>query len=243
MMIGGRCMFEVKAVKKITVTEQIMEQIAGLITSGQLLPGVQLPNERDLADKFQVTRGRVREALRALSLVGLITIKAGEGSFVNEKWVPLSSETIVWMYHSEIHNLDEVYAARRLIESEVYLTAASHATEEEIAHLNSLLQLLAQSKDDINPTAFLDLLDKFDLYMGDISRNGIYAKLMQTIVHLRRETSLKLLSVPGAIHNSVEMRSSLMQSFLSKDPKKIKDTLKSFFKNSKQFYDSIIRKS
>jgi GntR family transcriptional repressor for pyruvate dehydrogenase complex len=236
-------MFEVKAVKKITVTEQIMEQIAGLITSGQLPPGEQLPNERDLAEKFQVTRGRVREALRALSLVGLITIKAGEGSFVNEKWVPLSSETIIWMYHSEIHNLDEVYAARRLIESEVYLTAAAHATEEEKAHLHAILQLIIQAKADNNPSAFLDLLDTFDLYMGDISRNGIYAKLMQTIVHLRRETSLKLLNVPGAIENSVEMRSSLLKSFDSKDLKIVKDALKAFFKNSKQFYDNIIRKS
>jgi GntR family transcriptional repressor for pyruvate dehydrogenase complex len=236
-------MFEIKAVKKITVTEQIMEQIAGLITSGLLSPGEQLPNERDLAEKFQVTRGRVREALRALSLVGLITIKAGEGSFVNEKWMPLASETIIWMYHSEIHNLDEVYAARQLIESEVYLTAASNATNEEKAHLHAILQLIAEAKGVTNPSAFLDLLDTFDLYMGDISRNGIYAKLMQTIVHLRRETSLKLLNVPGAIENSMEMRSSLLKSFDSSDQKIVKDALKAFFKNSKQFYDNIIRKS
>jgi GntR family transcriptional repressor for pyruvate dehydrogenase complex len=236
-------MFDLKPVKKITVTEQIMEQIAGLITSGQLSPGEQLPNERDLAEKFQVTRGRVREALRALSLVGLITIKAGEGSFVNEKWVTFSSETIIWMYHSEIHNLDEVYAARQLIESEVYLTAASHATEAEKSHLHAILQLIIQAKADYNPPAFLDLLDTFDLYMGDISRNGIYAKLMQTIVHLRRETSLKLLNVPGAIENSVEMRSSLLKSFDFKDLKIVKEALKAFFKNSKQFYDNIIRKS
>jgi GntR family transcriptional repressor for pyruvate dehydrogenase complex len=235
-------MLEIKAVKKITVTEQIMEQIGSLITSGQLPPGEQLPNERDLAEKFQVTRGRVREALRALSLVGLITIKAGEGSFVNERLVPLASETIIWMYHSEIHNLDEVYAARQLIESEVYLTAASHATDEEKAHLHEILQLISVAKDTHNPPEFLDLLDTFDLYMGDISRNGIYAKLMQTIVHLRRETSLKLLNVPGAIENSVEMRSSLLNSFDSKDLKIVKEALKAFFKNSKQFYDNIIKK-
>ncbi|WP_258171275.1 FadR/GntR family transcriptional regulator [Paenibacillus sp. R14(2021)] len=57
-----------KAVRKITVTEQIMEQIAELITSGQLQPGEQLPTERDLAVQLGVTRGRVREALRATRL-------------------------------------------------------------------------------------------------------------------------------------------------------------------------------
>jgi DNA-binding FadR family transcriptional regulator len=243
MMIGGRCMFEVKAVKKITVTEQIMEQIAGLITSGQLIPGEQLPNERDLAEKFQVTRGRVREALRALSLVGLITIKAGEGSFVNEQMVPLPAETIIWLFHSEIHNLDEVYAARQLIESEVYLSAASLATKEDHTYLQNILRSLRQTMKRADPAAFLDELDAFDLYMGDISGNRIYAKLMQTIVHLRRETSLRLLHVPGAIESSVEMRSSLLQSIQSKNMKLVKETIQAFFRNSKRFYDNIIGKS
>jgi hypothetical protein len=66
---------------------------------------------------------------------------------------------------------------------------------------------------------------------------------MQTIVHLRRETSLKLLSVPGAIESSLEMRSSLLEAFHSKNPKIVKEALKSYFKNSKRFYDNIIRKS
>ncbi|WJH33144.1 GntR family transcriptional regulator [Paenibacillus sp. CC-CFT747] len=60
-------MVQIKSVKRITVTEQIMEQIVQLIRSGELQAGQQLPNERDLAEQFGVTRGRVREALRALS--------------------------------------------------------------------------------------------------------------------------------------------------------------------------------
>src|SRR4051794_16076813 len=98
-------MAHIKAIKKMTITEQIMEQIAGLIRSGELIPGEQLPNERVLAEQFGVTRGRVREALRALSLIGLITIKAGEGSFVNKQEMPIPPETIVWMFHNELHNL------------------------------------------------------------------------------------------------------------------------------------------
>ncbi|MBW7458059.1 FadR/GntR family transcriptional regulator [Paenibacillus sepulcri] len=236
-------MFEVNPVKKVTVTEQIMEQIAGLITTGQLRPGEQLPNERDLAEKFKVTRGRVREALRALSLVGLITIKAGEGSFVNEQMVPLPAETIIWLFHSEIHNLDEVYAARQLIESEVYLAAAVLAKEEDYAYLQGLLTTLSKSIKKADPAVFLDGLDTFDLYMGDICGNRIYAKLMQTIVHLRRETSLRLLRVPGAIENSVEMRSALLKSCQSKDMALVKESVEAFFLNSRRFYDNIIAKS
>lgn len=236
-------MLDIKAVKKVTVTEQIMEQIASIITSGQLKPGDQLPNERDLAEQFQVTRGRVREALRALSLVGLLTIKAGEGSFVNEQQAPLTPETITWMFYSEINNLDEVYAARKLIESEVYLTAASKATQAEQDHLVQILDALVQAKNQQNPAEFLDLLDQFDIYMGEICGNRIYAKLMQTVVHLRRETSLKLLKVPGAIESSMEIRLALMHAIQSKDKKLVKDSVHAFFEKSKKFYDNIIGKA
>lgn len=233
-------MYDIRAVKRVTVTEQIMEQIAQLITSGQIEPGKKLPNERELAEQFKVTRGRVREALRALSLIGLITIKPGEGTFVKEQEVNLPAQTITWMFHNELHNLDEVYAARKLIESEVYLTASASATSEQYAALDQMLQSITHAQESESAKQFLDLLDAFDLYMGKICGNLIYGKLMQTIVHLRRETSLKLLNVPGAIEQSVNSRSRLLDAFKSKDPENIKKSVDSFFDKSKEFYDSII---
>lgn len=235
-------MVEVKAVKRVTVTEQVMEQIAQLIISGQIGPGEKLPNEREFAELFQVTRGRVREALRALSLLGLITIKAGEGSFVNPREIPLSSEAITWMFHNELHNLDEVYAARKLIESEIYLTAARQINREHQAKLDQLFAAIEQAKDQGSPQIFVNALDEFDLYMGEMSGNSIYTKLMQTIVHLRRETSLKLLNVPGAIENSVKNRQALMQAIQSEKPELVRKAVNQFFTDSKKFYDRIIAK-
>lgn len=233
--------FEVKPVKKVTVTEQIMEQIAELITSGQIRAGDKLPNERDLAERFQVTRGRVREALRALSLVGLITIKAGEGSYVNRQESPISSDTITWLFHNEIHNLDEIYMARKLIESEIYITAAANATNEHINQLIGMITRLKNAENSSDPEQFLQLLDQFDLYMGQISDNRIYNKLMQTIVHLRRETSLKLLSVPGAIAKSIETRSIILEALKTRDTAAVKQAIDNFFSSSRQFYNNIMK--
>lgn len=234
-------MLDLKAVKKVTLTEQIMEQIAGLITSGQLQAGQQLPNERDLAAQLKVTRGRVREALRALSLVGLVTIKAGEGSFVNEPKVSFSSETITWMFHSEIHNLDEVFAARKLIESEVYLLACEKVTAAEHADILKLLDRLIQAKNHQDPVEFIAVLDDFDKYMGTICGNQIYVKLMQTVIYLRYESNLKLLQVPGAIENSVEIRRNLVKAMQAQDKKAAKEAIDLFFKKSKRFYDTILK--
>ncbi|MBO9610055.1 MAG: FadR family transcriptional regulator [Paenibacillaceae bacterium] len=234
-------MVQWERIKRTTVTEQIMEQIAHLITAGQLKAGDKLPNERELAATLQVTRGRVREALRALSLVGLITIKAGDGSYVNEQEVPLAEDTIVWMFHNEIHNLEEVYAARKLIESEVYLTAVGRLSPEQLAQLAAIFARLQEAMPNSSPEQHLKLLDEFDLLIGECCGNAIYFKLMQTIVHLRRETSRKLLQVPGAVETSVKSRSALLGALQAADAKRMKAAAAEFFKTSQAFYESLAR--
>jgi GntR family transcriptional repressor for pyruvate dehydrogenase complex len=230
---------KIEAVKKVTVTEQIMEKIADLITTGQLKPGEKLPNERELATQLGVTRGRVREALRALSLVGLITIKAGEGSFVTEREMPIAADTIVWMFHNELHNIDEVYAARKLIESEIYLTAAKNITEEQLRQLEAKMEVITRLREPFSTETVLQYLDDLDGYIGEICGNRIYVKLMQTIIHLRRETSLKVLQVPGAVENSIKTRTALIEALKSGDQKKVKKAVDDFFKSSKKLYESI----
>ncbi|RAP76081.1 FadR/GntR family transcriptional regulator [Paenibacillus montanisoli] len=232
-------MIQIEPVKRLTVTEQIMEQIAQLITNGHLQPGEQLPNERELAERFGVTRGRVREALRALALIGLITIKAGEGSFVNLQEEPIPPDTIAWMFHREKHNLDEVYAARQLIETEVYLSAAGQLSDEDLAALERKLAHMTASV-QLDAEAFLQLLDDFDLRIGERCDNRIYHKLMQMMIHLRRETSLKLLSVPGAKENSVKQRSAILSALASRNKKQLNAALKGLFVTSKQFYADIL---
>lgn len=225
-----------KAIKKITVTEQIMEQIASLIISGELQPGEKLPPERDLAVRLGVTRGRIREALRALSLVGLVTIKAGEGTFVTRMETPLPAETIIWMFHQEIENLVEVYAARKLIESEVYLSAFERLEAHDYDQLESMLNDFAALAGSASPEQLTDALDQIDLYVGERCGNRIYAKLMQTIVHLRRPTSMKILASPDAAKTAVEGRRNVIRKMKDTNKQAVADALNDFFSTSLRFY-------
>lgn len=230
-------MVKINPIKKVTVTEQVMEQIASWITSNELKSGDKLPNERLLAQEFGVNRGRIRESLRALALIGLITIKPGEGSFVSKSESPIPAETIGWMYYNEIDNLDEIYAARKLIESEVFLEAAKLMSSEEMSTLETILnQLISLSITDENIQAFQQLLDEFDLHLGLCSGNKIYNKLMQTIVHLRHESMLKILNIPGAWENSIICRTKLVTAIKDNDFELVKEAINLNFTRAKQFY-------
>jgi DNA-binding FadR family transcriptional regulator len=78
-------------IKSTRIYEEIVRQVKQLIGEGRLKSGDRLPPERDLAEKFMVSRTSVREALRALQSRGLIEIRAGEGTFIRD----VSVETLI----------------------------------------------------------------------------------------------------------------------------------------------------
>ncbi|WAA10165.1 FadR/GntR family transcriptional regulator [Fervidibacillus albus] len=68
--------------KQTKVYLEIVKQIKNIIDEHQLSPGGKLPSERELAEQLQAGRSSVREALRALELLGLIETRRGEGTFI-----------------------------------------------------------------------------------------------------------------------------------------------------------------
>ena len=96
---------------KITLTEQVMQQLASKIISGELKPGEKLPPERDLAEMLQVSRSRVREALRALSLIGLVSIRPGGGTYVGNHIDQMPEETVIWLFRQQVNNYSDIYEA------------------------------------------------------------------------------------------------------------------------------------
>src|SRR4030095_13840330 len=83
------------------IYEEIVRQVKQMIAEGRLKSGDRLPPERDLAEKFVVSRTSVREALRALESLGLIEIRPGEGTFVREMSVESLIEPLALVMASQ----------------------------------------------------------------------------------------------------------------------------------------------
>src|SRR6266852_3577595 len=112
---GDRPM-ELEPIKSTRIYEEIVRQIKTMITEGRLKSGDQLPPERDLAEKFLVSRTSVREALRALESLGLIEIRPGEGTFVREVSIEALIEPLALVMASQRGAIAELFEARRLLE-------------------------------------------------------------------------------------------------------------------------------
>src|SRR5438046_9612667 len=100
-------------IKSTRIYQEIVRQVKAMIAEGRLKSGDQLPPERDLAEKFVVSRTSVREALRALESLGLIEIRPGEGTFVREVSIDALVEPLALLLPSHREAIVELLDARR----------------------------------------------------------------------------------------------------------------------------------
>ena len=111
-------------VKNLKIYELVMEQIKDLVKKGQLMSGDKLPSERELCEKLEVSRSSVREALKALQMLGLIESKHGEGNFIKENFEDSLLEPLSIVFLLLGSKNEEVLELRRVIEPEIAALAA-----------------------------------------------------------------------------------------------------------------------
>lgn len=117
-----------------------MAHITDQILSGQVRPGDRLPPERELAQQLGISRGAVREAVRALQAQGLVTSQVGHtgGTRIASGQGESFGRTLRLHLALQSVSHDELTDTRVLLEREAVGTAASSATPEELAHLARL---------------------------------------------------------------------------------------------------------
>ena len=172
------------------LSEQIIERILDMIKDNKLRPGDRLPPERVLAEQMGVSRSSLREALKALALMKIITHRQGSGTYITSLEPQLlitRFDFIVLLDDSTYHTLFE---ARKAIEAGITEIAAERITDCEILELKKWQQYSINFID--NSEEFL----KADLEMHDLickaTGNTILQKIMASLVklgiHSRRRT-------------------------------------------------------
>jgi DNA-binding FadR family transcriptional regulator len=144
---------------------QVVLKILNLMGSGEYPVGSRLPSERELAERFAVSRPTIREAIIALEAQGVVSVKTGSGVYVRER------QSDVLSLGQSVSPF-ELIEARVYIEGEVAALAASLITDEQLSTLRGLLTEMAEENiQDESSSAGADR--KFHSVISEASNNRI----------------------------------------------------------------------
>lgn len=122
-------------VGKARLHDTISQQLNKLIDEGRLAPGDRLPPERELAERFKVSRNSVRDALRTLEARGLIETRQGDGTYVREMKPAKLYTNMIDVLVSRKENIRDVLQARSIIEPQIAYLAAQHRQASDLDRL------------------------------------------------------------------------------------------------------------
>jgi GntR family transcriptional repressor for pyruvate dehydrogenase complex len=122
----------IQPVSSRRVSEQVADQIRGLITRERLAEGDRLPPERDLAGLFGVSRPMVSQALRMLSLMGLVEIRQGSGAYVLRRPQAMVAASVSLMLDLDQGPLDDLAELRLWLETLGAVHAARRGGAENL---------------------------------------------------------------------------------------------------------------
>lgn len=121
------------------VYAQIVEKICDLIADGTLKPGDKLPPERELAERFHVSRNSVRTALHTLEVFSLTESRQGDGTYVRHNNIRTLPDNQFLALVSKRESIKEILGARKILEPGVAYAAAQNASPEDIQELEEIL--------------------------------------------------------------------------------------------------------
>src|SRR5213594_3951241 len=205
----------IEPIKSTRIYEEIVRQIKTMISEGRLKSGDQLPPERDLAEKFVVSRTSVREALRALESLGLVEIRPGEGTFVRQVSIDTLIEPLALLMVSQREAIGELFEARRLLEPSLAALAATRATPDEIQEMERILD--EQAKEVAAGRTGLAQDAQFHAAIGAAAHNRAITRMAHAVMDLLRQSREESLNTPGRPTRSHEDHRRLLAAIRARN--------------------------
>jgi GntR family transcriptional regulator, transcriptional repressor for pyruvate dehydrogenase complex len=172
-----------KPVEKILVSDGILDQIRGMIHSGEFLPEQRLPSEMKMAGNLSVSRSSLREALNALVHLGYLQ-RRNRGIYVAPRRHWQTSLSFHFLRSPEDQSIAEMIEVRKIVETELCALAAKRADAEDIEVLRESLEQMKTEVHD--PDAFISSNQHFHLGIASAAKNTILKDFIEKIRDLLR---------------------------------------------------------
>jgi GntR family transcriptional repressor for pyruvate dehydrogenase complex len=202
---------------KDDVTHLLILRFQQLLSDGLLSPGTKLPPERELAANFGVARSSLRQALKVLEIMGVITQKVGDGSYLNKDASSVLAVPMEFLFLLDDTSLQELTEMRLMMEPALAAKAAERANAEDIALLRQSIADLEQSKHDRVRLVASDLL--FHRAIFQASGNRLTGRLFH-IIHRAMLNMMMVTSQLVELEHTLHFHQPIFVAIEQRDPER-----------------------
>jgi len=212
--------------------EGVVDRIERMISGKQINVGDQLPGERDMAEKFGVSRLVIREAIRTLEARGVIDVRHGSGTFVKGMPGDTLTRSLTLLLELEETSLLDFYVVRQALEIVAAPRAALYATEQQIISLrNCLTEMEATIDQGIHVEEHFQRFTQHDIELHSLvaqsSNNLPLSTLLSVILPLIMSGRLEIINRTGGFKKFIarsrpetilEEHTNIVNSIVNRDP-------------------------
>lgn len=201
--------------RRSTPSAEVTSHLLTFLLSGDVAPGQKIPSERQLAEALQIGRSAVREAIKSLSLLGLLAVRQGDGTYLTDSPSDLLPSVIEWGLLLGERTVSDLVEARTEIEIAVAGLAAERADDEQLERLAAALEAMRASGDI---DAYIDADINLHLEVARASGNGVFANLLSSLQSLLEVWARRVLDYAGETETSLAMHEPIVEAISKHDP-------------------------
>ncbi len=198
--MGTTVKTEFEAVRRSKVYEEVARRLEQFIAE-RMKPGDMLPPERELAEKFSVSRSSIRDAIRRLELVGMVEPRQGSGTVVREVSADAIINPLTSVLVQKRKLVVELLDVRKMLEPPLAARAATHASAADVAEMEDILR--RQDEKQRRGENAIDEDNEFHYAISMASDNTVVLKVLDVLMDLLRETRERSLQVEGRPQKSI----------------------------------------
>jgi GntR family transcriptional repressor for pyruvate dehydrogenase complex len=196
------------------LTARLIASFKQLIADGVLSPGSRLPPERQLAARFGVSRTSLRQALKVLEIMGILTQRVGDGTYFNTALPTALSEPIDFLCLLGSISREELFDLRLLVEPTLAARAAERATAADLQALHASLKTMRANRG--HPLHFLEHDVAFHDLIFRIAGNRACG-LLFTVIH--RALLTTFLGMPLQSNTTMGFHRSIVEAIEQRKPR------------------------
>lgn len=203
-------------ITRTTLTVDICQKLINQLLRGYWREGDRIPTERELSQSLRVGRASLREALKALEIMGLIETRLGEGTFVCAR-SQFFSGPLLWSIatNSTEAETQEMLEARKVVERETASLAALRGQPEDIEAIRTCIENMKANRNDFN--AFVEADFSFHVAIAKAARNRILLNALELMLNMKRQWIDRRLKGTGMEPFAIKHHEGILQAIVDRD--------------------------